>query len=89
MDVRAPLQNVTINTRVWEWANTHLENWKSKEVASRVLVDTEGQLDICYKDSFLWSVKGWVCSQVLRQCMEYPGVFAANKSKRIRSICVV
>ncbi|VDO21708.1 unnamed protein product [Heligmosomoides polygyrus] len=79
---RTPLAHIQVNGRDYtaatpaaraiscliheRWSNTHLQNWKSKEVASRVLADREGQPDICLRDSFLWSMKGWVCSHVLR-----------------------
>ncbi|VDP05975.1 unnamed protein product [Heligmosomoides polygyrus] len=80
--IRTPLAHIQVNGRDYaaatpaaraisglileRWSNTHLQNWKSKEVASRVLAGMEGQPDICLRDSFLWSVKGWVCSHVLR-----------------------
>ncbi|KAK5972866.1 hypothetical protein GCK32_021223 [Trichostrongylus colubriformis] len=49
-----------------KWAHTHLEEWKKRGVASRVLEDPENLFQICPKDSFLWSSKGWVSSEVLR-----------------------
>ncbi|VDP59545.1 unnamed protein product [Heligmosomoides polygyrus] len=48
------------------WCNTHLQNWKGKEMASRVLGTAENPPEISLKDSFLWSMKGWVSSVVLR-----------------------
>ncbi|KAK5970654.1 reverse transcriptase [Trichostrongylus colubriformis] len=48
------------------WANTYLQEWKKRSVASRVLEDPENRFQICPRDSFLWSSKGWVSSEVLR-----------------------
>ncbi|EPB65347.1 reverse transcriptase [Ancylostoma ceylanicum] len=52
------------------WAKVHLTAWKSKEVASRVIQERgrngEQTPGLCLKDSFLWSVRGWVSAEVLR-----------------------
>ncbi|KIH56962.1 reverse transcriptase [Ancylostoma duodenale] len=52
------------------WSKVHLTAWKSKEVASRVIQERgrngEQTPGLCLKDSFLWSVRGWVSAEVLR-----------------------
>ncbi|PIO61861.1 hypothetical protein TELCIR_16600 [Teladorsagia circumcincta] len=50
------------------WARTRLHEWKQREVASRVIADSEigNGPYVCLKDSFLWSQTGWVSSEVLR-----------------------
>ncbi|VDO05992.1 unnamed protein product [Haemonchus placei] len=48
------------------WADAHLANWKERQVASRVLQGMGDPQRLCPKDSFLWSSKGWVSSEVLR-----------------------
>ncbi|KAK6019317.1 reverse transcriptase [Ostertagia ostertagi] len=51
------------------WAKVHLNDWKGKGTAGRVLQERgrDGNLTgLCLKDSFLWSVNGRVSSEVLR-----------------------
>ncbi|VDO89863.1 unnamed protein product [Haemonchus placei] len=51
------------------WMKIHLSEWKSKDVAGRILQErTEDGVPtgLCLKDSFLWSANGWVSSEVLR-----------------------
>ncbi|KAK6018749.1 reverse transcriptase [Ostertagia ostertagi] len=58
-----------ISTLVHErWARTRMYEWTQREVASRVIRNSEmdEQPSICLKDSFLWSQVGWLSSEVLR-----------------------
>ncbi|KAK5978004.1 reverse transcriptase [Trichostrongylus colubriformis] len=51
------------------WAKVHLSEWRSKEVAGRILQEhgRDGTpTGLCLKDSFLWSANGWISSEVLR-----------------------
>ncbi|VDO07638.1 unnamed protein product [Haemonchus placei] len=51
------------------WAKLHLDEWKGKDTAGRVLHERgrDGNLTgLCLKDSFLWSANGQVSSEVLR-----------------------
>lgn len=51
------------------WAERHMNDWKERLVAARVLEERgrDGNpTGLCMKDSFLWSAKGWVSSEVLR-----------------------
>ncbi|KHJ96756.1 reverse transcriptase, partial [Oesophagostomum dentatum] len=50
------------------WSDDHEARWKSKSVASRVVQGPDGEhpAGLCMKDSFLWSARGWVASEVLR-----------------------
>ncbi|KAK6026014.1 hypothetical protein OSTOST_08071 [Ostertagia ostertagi] len=50
------------------WTATRMLEWKQREVASRIIAadGTSTQPYICHKDSFLWSRRGWISSEVLR-----------------------
>ncbi|VDK84890.1 unnamed protein product, partial [Cylicostephanus goldi] len=52
------------------WGEFHLSTWRSKETAGRVLrtqrTEAEDLTELCYKDSFLWSARGWLSAEVLR-----------------------
>ncbi|PIO58163.1 reverse transcriptase, partial [Teladorsagia circumcincta] len=51
------------------WAKVHLNDWRSKGTAGRVLrehLQDGNPTGLCMKDSFLWSVNGQVSSEVLR-----------------------